>query len=207
MTAATEISAPYTTEARKNSWANRQSSHPRSSATDSYHIPGKLDHGCQRLENQEVGDGTQTHDAVPRVQQHVSMPAQRLEGPALPAVALPGERVDPFGHLGPADRIGPEHDAVLLATIAEVPVHTDDDLHVFADGAGAESADGNQCVTPEQSEGPRDDQQSVHHRLRDASCKERAEVFGHLEARQVARRKADTDDPPVIVRGTRSRCG
>ena len=126
------------------------------------------------------------------------MAAQRLQRSALPAVALARQRVEPFRHLGPADRVGSEHDAVFLAALAEEPVQPDDDFHVLANGVGAEAANRDQRIAPEQPERAGDDQQSVHHRLRDAARQKRPEVLGDLEAGQRARRQADADDAAVL---------
>ena len=87
------------------------------------------------------------------------------------------------GHLGPAHRIGHEHQAVRLLAIAHDAMHADAQLHVLADRLVLEAAGVEHVLAAIDAERAGDDQQRAHRRVGDAAGQERAQVFDHLEAR------------------------
>ena len=102
------------------------------------------------------------------------------------------------GHLGPAHRIGHEHQPVRLLAVAHDPVHPDAQLHVLADRLVLQAAGVEHLLPAVEPERARDDQERAHRRVRDAAGEERAQVLDHLEARHPVARHAHLGDPPAF---------
>src|SRR2546426_81959 len=80
----------------------------------------QLKHRPEQLEDEEIRHGRDSEEPIPRVPPQSPMPPQGLGESTLPPAALPRELTELLRTFGPADRVGHELDAVLLAATAEI---------------------------------------------------------------------------------------
>ena len=116
----------------------------------------------------------------------------------MPAASLTRELSHRLRRLGPADRVGDEHDAVALPPLPQVPVEPYDQLDVLADGVARVPADRLDQRAPEEPERAGDDQQRVHPAPADPADQEGAEVLEHLQGRESAPGQADVVHAAVV---------
>ena len=99
--------------------------HAKDPQDDGEGEPSEREHRAEELEHREVRHRDQADPAVARVEEHPLMSAEPFPEPSLPSAALAAERRELLGHLGPADRIRDEGDAVRLASVAQVAVEAE----------------------------------------------------------------------------------
>ena len=160
--------------------------------------PNEREHRAEELEHREVRHRDQADPAVARVEEHPLMSAEPFPEASLPSAALAAERRELLGHLGPADRIRDERDAVRLAALAQVAVEAERQLEVLADGLGPVPADGLEQRPVEQPEGAGDDARARSAAPADAGDEERPEVLEDLHRGEAARGSRASDDAPVV---------
>ena len=163
-------------------------------------VAGELDQRAERLEDHEVRHREQADRAVAAASDHAPVPPQGLDQAAVPAVALARQHPQRGRRLGPADGVGDEHDAVVLAPLAAVAVQAHDELGVLADGRRVVAARVDHGLAAEQAEGAGDDEQRADARPADAAGQERAQVLDDLDVDQRVARRLHLGDVRALER-------
>jgi hypothetical protein len=145
-----------------------------------------------------MAEAEEADPAVARIEQHRLVLEKGLQRAALPAGALPSQDAEVLGHLGPADRLGNELDAIVLPEVAEVAVELDDQLHVLADSAVAVASDRHRRLALEQAEGAGDDRQRLHRAQRQPGHQEGAQIFDDLDEGEEVSRQPDIKHPAAL---------
>ncbi len=157
-------------------------------------ITGSFHHRGQELEQDEIGHCKKAYRSVPWPHQHAPVPQERVQQTPVPAVTLPRKHAQTRRRFRPADGIGDEDDPVGDPVFDEVPVQTNNELHILPDRVVRVSTALDHHILPEEAEGARDDEQSVHAAPSHSSGEERPEVFDDLEQREQVMGKQDLPD-------------